>query len=106
MHPGRLGISADQFNYIFYDEDPGTHPPDTGDVSYKLTNKGSQKEFAWWDFKMDDVTGGKGKTMMSILDATDPDLSRFAFKKKAKLILYHGWDDLSPHPEPTQDYYK
>ena len=55
---------------------------------------------------MDDVTAGRGETMMSILDATDPDLERFLKTNQGKLILYHGWNDTGPHPEPTVDYYK
>jgi feruloyl esterase len=106
MHPSRMNTSGDQFNYIFYDNDPGTEPPDRGDLSYLPSKDGAQPEFAWWEFKMDDVTAGKGKNMMAILDATDPDLSRMLLKKNAKLIIYHGWDDPQPHPEPTLDYYK
>ena len=106
MHPSRLNISSDQFNYIFYDEDPGVVPPDVGDVSYSLDKSGEQPEYGWWEFSMDDVTAGRGRTMMSILDATDPDLKRFLMTNQGKLILYHGWNDTSPHPEPTLDYYK
>ena len=106
MHPSQLNMSSDQFNYIFYDEDPGIIPPDVGDISYSLDKSGGQPEYGWWEFSMDDVTAGRGKTMMSILDATDPDLKRFLTTNQGKLILYHGWNDTSPHPEPTLDYYK
>ncbi len=44
--------------------------------------------------------------MMSIIDATDPDLTQFLIKNDGKLIVYHGWADFSPPPEPTLDYYK
>ncbi len=39
------------------------------------------------------------------LDATDPDLSRFA-ARGGKLILYHGWDDPAIPPGSTIDYYE
>ncbi len=44
--------------------------------------------------------------MMSITDATDPELTRFLIDNNGKLILSHGWGDAGPHPEPTLDYYK
>lgn len=39
------------------------------------------------------------------LDATDPDLSRFA-ARGGKLILYHGWNDAAIPPENTIAYYQ
>ena len=39
------------------------------------------------------------------LDATNPDLSRFA-ARGGKLILYHGWDDQAISPGSTIDYFK
>ncbi|MCW5969233.1 MAG: tannase/feruloyl esterase family alpha/beta hydrolase [Blastocatellales bacterium] len=39
------------------------------------------------------------------LDATDPDLSRFA-ARGGKLILYHGWNDAALPPVNTINYYK
>ncbi len=39
------------------------------------------------------------------LDATDPDLARFA-TNGSKLILYHGWNDPAISPWNTVDYYK
>ena len=106
MRPGLVDVSADHMNYLFYDADPGVAVSDQIDVSHAPDKNGNAPEFAWWEFKADDVTSGRGKTMMSILDATDPDLTRFLNKKGGKLILYHGWGDTWPHPEPTLDYYK
>jgi hypothetical protein len=39
------------------------------------------------------------------LDATDPDLSRFA-ERGGKLIVYHGWNDPAISPWNTVDYYR
>jgi len=39
------------------------------------------------------------------LDATDPDLSRFA-ARGGKLILYHGWNDAAIPPGNTVGYYQ
>lgn len=41
----------------------------------------------------------------SALDATDPDLSRFA-ARGGKLILYHGWNDPAISPWNSIGYYK
>jgi hypothetical protein len=38
------------------------------------------------------------------LDATDPDLSRFA-ARRGKLLLYHGWSDPALNPLGTVEYY-
>jgi Tannase and feruloyl esterase len=40
-----------------------------------------------------------------ILDATDPDLSRFA-KRGGKLILFHGWADAAIPPQNSIDYFE
>jgi feruloyl esterase len=45
------------------------------------------------------------KRWVAILDADNPDLSRFA-KRKGKLILWHGWSDPALNPVATIDYYK
>jgi feruloyl esterase len=43
--------------------------------------------------------------MGSILNATDPDLTRFR-KRSGKLILYHGWSDAAIPAQNTIDYYQ
>jgi len=40
-----------------------------------------------------------------VLNATDPDLSRFQ-SRGGKLILYHGWSDAAIAPRNTIDYYQ
>ena len=106
MFPVNLGYVRNHFNFIFYEKDPGVSPPDITDLSYPLDKTRNPPEWAWWEFDVDDVTAGKGDLMMEIIDAVDPDLSRFLGNNSGKLILYHGWADFSPPPEPTLDYYK
>ena len=44
------------------------------------------------------------KRFANVLDADNPDLTRFA-ARKGKLILYHGWADPALNPLGTIDYY-
>jgi feruloyl esterase len=44
--------------------------------------------------------------MAAILDASSPDLRRFASNPKRKLLIFHGWSDPIIQPEPTVDYYQ
>lgn len=104
--PERPGTTADHVNYLFYENDPGVPLPKLNDLSQVPDKTRQPPEYAWWEFNIDDVTAGKGDLMMSITDATDPDLNRFLFKNDGKLILYHGWADSAASPEPTLDYYK
>lgn len=103
--PGSLGTSGDHLNYIFYENDPGVAPPNLADVSYKLNKKATPPEWAWWEFNIDDVTAGKARLMMSIMNATDPDLTRFLVRNNGKLLLYHGWCDAGPAPDGTVEYF-
>ena len=43
--------------------------------------------------------------MRSILDATNPDLSRFA-GRGGKMISYHGWSDTALNPMMMVNYYE
>jgi len=104
--PERPGTTADHVNYLFYENDPGVRMPKLNDLSQVPDKMRQPPEYAWWEFNIDDVTAGKGDLMMSITDATDPNLNRFLFKNDSKLILYHGWADSAASPEPTLDYYK
>jgi len=54
------------------------------------------------DFDRD--PGVADKKLAAILNAVDPDLSRFQ-KRGGKLILYHGWSDAGIAPRNTVDYY-
>ena len=106
LFPVNLGYIQNHFNYIFYEEDPGVQPPNVTDLSYTPDKNRIPPEYAWWEFNVDEVTAGRGDLMMSIFDAVDPNLTRYLDQNDGKLILYHGWSDFSPPPEPTLDYYK
>jgi len=103
--PGGIRVSGDHLNYLFYENDPGITPPDLQDLDYHLDKRANPPEWAWWEFNIDDFTVGKADLMMSIMNATDPDLTRFLIKHNGKLLLYHGWCDAGPSPEGTIEYY-
>ncbi len=104
--PSHMGNEVDHVNYLFYENDPGVAPPDPTKLSTPLDKNAVFPEVAWWEFNMDDVTAGKGDSMMKITDATDPDLHRFLNLNNGKLILYEGWGDAAVYPEVITDYYK
>lgn len=61
-----------------------------------------------WDYKQFDVDRDvkvADEKMARILNATDPDLSKFQ-ARGGKLILYHGWCDAAIPAENTIDYYR
>ena len=104
--PAFLNNTGTHFNYLFYEKDPGVHPPQMHDVTYVLDKTAPIPEWAWWEFDFDDYTAGKGDFMKSLTNSDDPDMTRFLIKNGGKLILYHGWADAMVHPEPVYDYYK
>jgi len=104
--PGSLGTSGDHLNYLFFENDPGVPPPDLTDVTYRLNKESNPPEWAWWEFSIDDVTAGKADLMMSVMNATNPDLTRFLLGRNGKLILYHGWCDYGPAPSGTIEYFE
>jgi len=61
-----------------------------------------------WDyhtFNVDRDTQAADQKLASILNATNPDLSRFK-ERGGKLILYHGWSDAAIAARNTIDYYE
>ncbi len=44
--------------------------------------------------------------MSGIIDAANPDLTRFVANADRKLLIYHGWSDTGIPAEPTLDYYR
>ncbi|HEY8518462.1 MAG TPA: tannase/feruloyl esterase family alpha/beta hydrolase [Gammaproteobacteria bacterium] len=106
MLPAKLIYGLDHVNFLFYEKSPGVPMPDPVDVKQKPDKSANPPEFAWWEFDIDDVTAGAGDFMMSITDATNPDLSRFLSREGGKLLLYHGWADPEGQAEPTLDYYE
>jgi len=106
MFPLSLVNASNHASYLFYQTDPGVPVQNPADLSYVPLTDQIQKEWAWWEFDIDDVTSGKADFMRAITNSTDPDLTRFLIDNGGKLLLYHGWADVSAHPEPTLDYYK
>jgi len=105
--PGKLmGVAGDHMNYLFYEQDPGVSVPNVKDTHYQAKKGGVVPEFHWFDYDINDFTSGKGDLMMSITDATDPDLSRFLKDRGGKLIVYHGLVDTLIVASDTVDYYQ
>ena len=93
-------------NFLFYERSPGLPMPPAASLKEKPVKTGHAPEYACWEFNVDDFTAGRGRLMMDVLDATDPDLTRFLVRENGKLILYHGWADPGPAPENTINYYE
>ena len=100
-----IGVAGDHMNYLFYEEDPGVTIPNVRDYNYQAKTEGPFPEFHWIDYDINDFTNGSGDLMMSITDATDPDLSQFLKDRGGKLIVYHGLIDTLIVAESTQNYY-
>lgn len=101
-----VGPAGDHVNYLFYDQDPGVTIPILNDANYKARKTGMQPEFSWMEFSIDDFTAGKAESMMAIMDASDPDLSRFLKDRHGKLIIYHGLVDALSVAQATVNYYQ
>ena len=106
MGPSKLiGVAGDHMNYLFYEEDPGITIPDLRDYEYEANTSGVFPEFHWKDYDLNDFYSGAGDLMMSLTDATDPDLGQFLRGRGGKLIVYHGWVDTLIVAEDTLDYF-
>ena len=104
--PSKLvGVAGDHMNYLFYEDDPGVTIPNVRDHRYQARTTGVFPEFHWMDYDINDFTSGKGDLMMSITDATDPDLNGFLKDRGGKLIVYHGLVDTLIVAEDTVDYF-
>jgi feruloyl esterase len=81
--PGPSQIILDQYQYVAF-KDPN---------------------WDWKTFDFDkDITRSETPEIL-VMNATDPNLSRF-FGHKGKLLLYHGWSDPNITPLATIQYYK
>jgi feruloyl esterase len=61
-----------------------------------------------WDWRTFDLAAAVAITDRAefrMLNATDPDLTRFR-QRGGKLLLYHGWSDPNFSAQPTIDYYE
>ncbi len=103
--PFKLIYALDHMNFLFFEESPGLPMSTPNDLNATPDKRAVLPEYAWWEFDIDDFTGGRADAMRSITDATDPDLSRFLNREGGKLLLYHGWGDSEVQLGPTLDYY-
>lgn len=101
-----VGPAGDHVNYLFYEEDPGVVIADMT-KPYEVGGKGSVlPEFSWIEFDINDLSAGKASLMQSIMDATDPDMTRFLKDHDGKLLLYHGWSDSLSSAKATVQYFE
>ncbi len=100
-----VGPAGDHVNYLFYEEDPGVVIPDMTNPTHVPGRNAALPEFSWLEFDINDLSAGKATMMQSIMDATDPDMSRFLKDHDGKLLLYHGWADSLSSARATVHYF-
>lgn len=100
-----MGPAGDHVNYLFYEEDPGVTIPDMTKPNEVPGRNAALPEFSWLEFDINDLADGKASVMQSIMDATDPDLTRFLEENNGKLLLYHGWSDALSSAKATVQYF-
>lgn len=99
------GPAGDHVNFLFYEEDPGVVIPDRTNPTNVPGRNSALPEFSWLEFDINDLSAGKAHLMQSIMDATDPDMSRFLKDHNGKLLLYHGWADSLSSAKATVQYF-
>lgn len=100
-----MGPAGDHVNYLFYENDPGVVIPDMTRPTHVPGRNAALPEFSWLEFDINDLADGKASVMQSIMDATDPDLTRFLEENDGKLLLYHGWSDSLSSAKATVQYF-
>lgn len=100
------GPAGDHVNYLFYETDPGVAIPVLNDMAHQPRRTGSNPEFHWMEFDVNDVSAGEASLMSSIMDATDPDLTSFLRNNEGKLIIYHGLTDALSVAAATVNYFR
>jgi len=100
-----MGPAGDHVNYLFYETDPGVVIPDMTRPTHVPGRNAALPEFSWLEFDINDLADGKASVMQSIMDATDPDLTRFLEENNGKLLLYHGWSDSLSSAKATVQYF-
>lgn len=101
-----VGPAGDHVNYLFYENDPGVVIADMSKPYMVAGREGVLPEFSWIDFDINDLSAGKASVMQSIMDATDPDMSRFLKDHDGKLLLYHGWSDSLSSAKATVQFFE
>lgn len=100
-----VGPAGDHVNYLFYEEDPGVAIPDMTQPTVVTGRNAALPEFSWLEFDINDLAEGDATLMQSLMDATDPDLTRFLKEHDGKLLLYHGWSDSLSSAKATVQYF-
>lgn len=100
-----MGPAGDHVNYLFYENDPGVVIPDMTRPTHVPGRNAALPEYSWLEFDINDLADGKASLMQSIMDATDPDLTRFLEENDGKLLLYHGWSDSLSSAKATVQYF-
>lgn len=88
-----------------FDEDPGIAPADIRDTSQTIDSDGSVPAWAWWQEDPQRVLAAS-KELEQIIDATEPDLSRFLLDHGGKLLIYQGWDEPYHSADMLLNYYR
>lgn len=104
IYPGyALGAEAASNGWVSYKTGTGTHwEQGMNTLKYIVFENPQWKR---GDFNVErDAAFAKNK-VGRIMDAYDPDLSRFA-ARGGKLLMYHGWNDPSISPFNTINYYE
>jgi feruloyl esterase len=108
-YPGKpIGSEASWASWIVGDPTvPSAWNPLQGGFGFSFVNNlffetDPPSTYNWYDFNFD-VDPPKQTFMAQILNATNPDLSKFN-ARKGKLIVYHGTGDGLIGYQPTQNY--
>jgi feruloyl esterase len=100
--PGPPGVSYSSYIY-------GQAPPATLNLLFSSSFYGSfvfqRADYSSLTFNFDDDVERANSAVGDVMNATNPDLS--AFKAHGgKMLHYHGWNDGSPPPLSSVDYYR
>ena len=81
----------------------GDAPNSIGQDTFMYLTYGDPK-WDWHTFDADRDTAAADKKDDGVINATDPDLSKFK-ARGGKLLMYHGWADTAIAPENSINYY-
>ena len=80
----------------------GDAPADIGQDTFRYLTYADPK-WDWHTFDLDRDTAAADKKDDGVIDAIDPDLSKFK-AHGGKLLMYHGWNDTAIAPENSINY--
>jgi feruloyl esterase len=82
----------------------GTAPPAIGQDTFRFLTY-ADPNWDWHTFDLDRDTAAADQKDGDIINAIDPDLSRFQ-ARGGKLLMYLGWNDTAIAPENSINYYQ